>query len=193
MRVTYKAHHALTASGKNHPQAPPLHVHFIQSESFQVLSGCVGTTEGYDVQDIIWTPSMTTTPHEITPNIPHKFWPVPDCEEDSTILLWAHPDGSDEDMDRIFFGNLLRYMSDVHAKKVTMDPFRMMLMQHETASALVMFPTATWLGSLRWWIPWKLQAFAAAVADWRGTGAVMKEYTDEEDWVRMNAGKKKIL
>ena len=117
MRSTYKASHPLTASGKSHPQSPPLHLHFKQFESFRVLSGAIGTTEGYSLEDRINTPETTKIAHQIPPNIPHTFWPVAGLTEDTVILLWAHPDGGDADMDKVFFGNILRYLSDVHEKR----------------------------------------------------------------------------
>ncbi|KAF2629786.1 hypothetical protein BU25DRAFT_420041 [Macroventuria anomochaeta] len=36
--------------GKSHPQAPPLHLHFLQPETFLVTKGTFNTTIGYDLQ-----------------------------------------------------------------------------------------------------------------------------------------------
>jgi hypothetical protein len=46
----------------------------------------------------------------------------------------------------------------------------------------VLFPTAWWLGPLRWWVPWHLQGAVAWVGKCCGYKALMKEYTMEEDW-----------
>ena len=54
---------------------------------------------------------------------------MPDSPEDTTLLVWAHPDNTDEMMDRVFFKNLLMYVSDVHEKKVGLNPFQIMLTQ----------------------------------------------------------------
>jgi hypothetical protein len=54
--------------------------------------------------------------------------------------------------------------------------------RHATASALVMLPRWKWLGPLRWWLPWKLQAGFAWVARLMGYRALLKEYTPEEEW-----------
>jgi hypothetical protein len=98
-----------------------------QSETFQILAGRVGTTLGYPLTDTIWTP--TDPPHKIPPWQPHSFWPVPDSTEDAVLLVWAHPSNPPEAMDRVFFTNILRYVSDVHEKKVGLDVLQVMLMQ----------------------------------------------------------------
>jgi hypothetical protein len=58
MRCTYVSptENPLNAKGRAHPQSPPLHLHFDQSESFLVAQGEVCTTEGYDVEERTWTP-----------------------------------------------------------------------------------------------------------------------------------------
>jgi hypothetical protein len=55
MRATYRGGHDLISLGNNHPQAPPLHTHFPQSESFFVKDGAVGTTTTYDAIDTTHT------------------------------------------------------------------------------------------------------------------------------------------
>jgi hypothetical protein len=58
MRCTYvsPAENPLNTKGRAHPQSPPLHLHFDQSESFLVAQGEVCTTEGYGVEERTWTP-----------------------------------------------------------------------------------------------------------------------------------------
>lgn len=93
------------------------------------------TTEEYSLIKRVSTPK--DGPQEIKPYLPHTFYPVADSTEDSVILIWAHPDNVDEVMDRVFFSNLLMYVSDVHEKKVSLSPFQIMLTQHVSATALV--------------------------------------------------------
>ncbi|KAL4762790.1 uncharacterized protein BDW70DRAFT_158398 [Aspergillus foveolatus] len=95
MRATYVGGHELTKQGKDHPQAPPLHLHFAQFESFIVERGAVGTSTTYEVLDTVHTvsanypqaggrpalspavPSRTADGvTEIPSWKPHKFWPV---------------------------------------------------------------------------------------------------------------------
>jgi hypothetical protein len=57
-----------------------------------------------------------------------------------------------------------------------------MIYRHATASALVLFPTAQWLGPLRWWVPWILQSAVANVGLSCGYRPLMEEYTPREDW-----------
>jgi len=55
--------------------------------------------------------------------------PITESTEDAITLMWAHPDNVDEMMDRVFFANLLIYHSDVHEKRVSLNPFQIMLTQ----------------------------------------------------------------
>ena len=43
-----------------------------------------------------------------------------------------------------------------------------------------MFPSATWMGSLRWQIPWLLQAGVAHVASYFGYTPEIKKYMLDE-------------
>jgi hypothetical protein len=98
-----------------------------------VLSGEVGTSTTWDDVDTIHTPQNTgvSNPHHIPPWIPHRFWPSPNATEDTTILVWAHPNPKDMDdkMDRYFFTCLLRYISDVSEKKEQLSLLKVMLIQ----------------------------------------------------------------
>ncbi|GAM41091.1 hypothetical protein TCE0_041f13952 [Talaromyces pinophilus] len=190
MRATYKHDHPLCKKGAAHPQTPPLHLHFSQSETFEVLQGKIATVEGWSVTKRIWTPEDEQ--HEIKPWVPHSFQPVPDSTEDTIILVWAHPEDVDEMMDRVFFKNLLMYVSDVHEKKVSLNPFQIMLTQHVAATALVWFPTATWLGPLRWWVPWKVQAGFALAGRLLGLTPTMKKYTSDEEFAAFQKGNKSL-
>jgi len=48
--------------------------------------------------------------------------------------------------------------------------------RQENDAALVMFPSAWWLGSLRWRIPYLIQAVVAAVARAMGKTALTENY-----------------
>ncbi|KAL4874378.1 hypothetical protein BJY04DRAFT_17490 [Aspergillus karnatakaensis] len=108
-RATYKGDHELMKLGKSHPQAPPLHIHFAQSESFLVTAGAVGTTTTYNLIDTVHTPSASynqvTPPSGLSPPIPsrnasgevaippwtpHNFWPVA-----PTHPFWSTPEGKE--------------------------------------------------------------------------------------------------
>ncbi|KAK5467854.1 hypothetical protein LTS15_000827 [Exophiala xenobiotica] len=173
-------------------QSPPLHIHFQQSETFSVVRGSIGTTTTYSAIDTIHTPHDTTTtgaatkPHEIAPWVPHSFWPDPNASQDTTILVWAHPnpDDMDEKMDRLFFQNLLMYVSDVAEGKEKLSLLQVMLTQ------------AWFLGPLRWWIPYQFQALCAVMARWAGMKPFIKKYMSEREWEevqeRMNNGGGKV-
>jgi hypothetical protein len=153
--------------------------------------------------------------------MPHAFYPCDDTKEDTVFLVWAHPsdDGMDDKMDHLFFQTLFGYISDVHDKKEKMSILQVMLMQyvsfwldgmspnrasltlhvvksrHRTATALIMFPRASFLGPLRWWIPWKLQAMCATLAIWAGKKPLIEKYMSPQDWSEVQeriGGKKSV-
>ncbi|KAJ9615584.1 hypothetical protein H2200_001659 [Cladophialophora chaetospira] len=167
-------------------QSPPLHLHFQQAESFIVLSGEIGTTTTYSRIDTIHTPENTppSRPHNIPPWGPHRFWPSPNATEDTTIMVWAHPNPTDmeDKMDRLFFQCLLFYVSDISEKKAPLSLLQVMIMQHFSATALIMFPNLWILGPLRWWIPWIFQCICAHIAMWMGYKPLMKKYMSQEEW-----------
>ncbi|KAL4789499.1 hypothetical protein BDV19DRAFT_374022 [Aspergillus venezuelensis] len=92
MRATYVGGHESLKMGKQHPQAPPLHIHFAQWESFIIERGAIGTTSTWDTVDTIHTTSANHVQGSISPSrlpardedgatniapwVPHKFWPV---------------------------------------------------------------------------------------------------------------------
>ncbi|KAH8645504.1 hypothetical protein BX600DRAFT_534511 [Xylariales sp. PMI_506] len=200
-KATYKRGHPLLKKGKAHPQSPPLHLHFNQAESFAVLSGRFGTTAnhreggglGAVVDEIHDKASTISSPHTFEPWTPHKFWPIPDVDEDTSMLLWATPEGKFPPMmDDAFFVTLLSLLSDVSAGKVPLDLGLILLNQHESESTAVIFPGAWWLGPLRWFIPWALQATIAAIARWQGKKGLVEEYVRPEDWKAYNERKKTL-
>lgn len=55
---------------------------------------------------------------------------------------------------------------------------------------MVWFPTTTWLGALRWWLPWKMQAAFALVGRLMGLTPMMKRYTSEEEFAEIERAKR---
>ena len=55
---------------------------------------------------------------------------------------------------------------------------------------MIWFPTATWLGALRWWVPWKVQALFATVGRFVGLTPMMKRYTSEEEFAEIQKAKR---
>lgn len=129
MRFTYKAGNPTLKLGKKHPLVPPLHLHWSQIESFQVVQGSFGVTYGYDLKDIILTPS--NTPFDIERWVPHTVWPDPataTSSEDAVALLWAHPD-CENSIDHVFFESLFRYLDECHREKKNPNLFQMVVTQ----------------------------------------------------------------
>ncbi|KAL4876820.1 hypothetical protein BJY04DRAFT_199300 [Aspergillus karnatakaensis] len=211
MRATYVGGHEHTKQGKKHPQAPPLHLHFSQSESFIIEAGAIGTTTTWGTIDTIHTtkvnhiqgtPSPKLNPPvpyrtaeevtEIPPWTPHNFWPVspdhpfwttPEGQQyeatlpngrnsDSTLLIWGHPRTTNgppsgkltsdfpPDMDAAFFLALLGLVDGISSKRVDMTAglgVKLMGLQTASASSMLICPTASWMGPLRWMVPWYAQ------------------------------------
>ena len=127
MRAIYIASSPLSKLGKKHPQSPPLHLHFDQSESFLIAQGKIGTTESWSATDHIWTKESGV--REITPWLPHTFFPVADSTEDAIFYIWAHPESVDDPMDWLFFRNILMLVDDMMSGKRKMNPLQLFLMQ----------------------------------------------------------------
>lgn len=127
MRTTFKASNPVTKTGKKHPQSPPLHLHFDQVESFEVIKGSICTTQGYECRDLVHKPEDG----EVVLNayVPHTFWPDPNCDEDAVLLLWTWPKDTGYDMDVVFFRCLLMYLSDVYEGKRSLNLLRLMYLQ----------------------------------------------------------------
>lgn len=180
LRVTYKVSHPLVRKGKAYVQVPPLHLHFTQTETFKILRGNLGVSLGYDRVDHILGPEDEA--FDIIPMVPHFPYPVvrDGDDEDIVVLLWAHPGEVDNPMDDLFFEHLFRYLSRCHESGTMPSLLQVMLMQHKTDSALVMCPGWTGAGSLRWWIPWKLQGGIAWIAEALGYKPLLKEYMKDE-------------
>lgn len=187
--------------GKKHAHVPPLHAHFSQIETFQVIQGSLGVTIGYDQKDTILSPA--NTPFNIERWVPHTVWPDPETtaviEEDTVALLWAHPD-VENSMDHVFFEHLFRYLDECHVEKKMPDLVQMLVSQsvtfllnswrhdetnackrrHATDSTLVILPGASFLGPLRWWLPWAIQSGISFVGKTLGYTPEMKKYMKDQ-------------
>ncbi|KAI5362528.1 putative rmlC-like cupin domain superfamily, rmlC-like jelly roll protein [Septoria linicola] len=162
LRITYTGNDPLLQKGRGHPLVPPLHLHFKQSETFKVIQGQMAAVVGYDEKEVIIS-SEDEKPYEIRPYTPH----TPYCyggDVDTIVLIRAHPAKDEDLLGALFFEHLFRHLDEAHRARKAPDVVQVMVMQHATDSALVMFPSAWFLGSLRWVIPWALQASVAKVA-----------------------------
>ena len=64
--------------------------------------------------------------------------------------------------------------------------------RHVSATALVWFPTAKFLGPLRWWVPWKVQGAFAAAARLLGYQPLLEKYTPAAEWAKIQQAKKTV-
>jgi hypothetical protein len=80
----------------------------------------------WSMSDRIVTPADGV--QQIASWTPHTLWPVPDANEDTVLLLWAHPKKGDDDMDHLFFETLFRYTDEAH-NGAWLDPLQMFLLK----------------------------------------------------------------
>ncbi|KAL4966689.1 uncharacterized protein BDV14DRAFT_198811 [Aspergillus stella-maris] len=208
MRATYVGGHESLKLGKQHPQAPPLHIHFAQWESFIIEKGAIGTTSTWDTIDTIHTtnanhvqgcisPSSLPARDDegatnISPWVPHQFWPLaPDHSFWTTTEGVAYEaslpnartltSSFPPDMDAAFFLAILALTDAMMSKRVPMTPAvaaNMFALQTASDSALLIAPNARWLGPLRWIVPWYAQQAMEVVRKVLGGRDVVKLVED---------------
>ncbi|PPJ50977.1 hypothetical protein CBER1_06844 [Cercospora berteroae] len=129
-----------------------------QTETFNVIQGEMAIVTGWKEEEKILRPN--NTPIDVKPMLPH----TPYCyggDEDTIVLIRAHPAAENDPLGAVFFEHLFRLLDEAHRAKKVPDVIQVMVMQHATDSALIMFPSVSWLGSLRWQIPWLFQGALA--------------------------------
>ncbi|KAF2215464.1 hypothetical protein CERZMDRAFT_94873 [Cercospora zeae-maydis SCOH1-5] len=144
-----------------------------QTETFKVLQGEMAVVRGWDEEEFILRPE--NTPFDVKAWEPH----TPYCyggDEDTIVLIRAHPPADDDPLGAVFFEHLFRLLDEAHRAKMAPDLVQVMVMQHATDSALIMFPSVRLLGSLRWRIPWLLQGAIAYVGGLLGYTPEIKRF-----------------
>lgn len=94
-------------------QAPPLHIHFDQTETFKVLQGQMAVAIGYDQREVVLRPD--NTPFDVPPMLPHSPYPHMDASkisEDTVVIVRAHPGGVGEPLDDAFFEDLFKHLDE---------------------------------------------------------------------------------
>lgn len=136
-------------------------MHLDQTEVFHVQQGRWGATSGWDKRDTILTAGKTFA---VPPMLPHTVWPVSCDNEDTILYVVAQPRGVPKPLNNEFFDGLLGYLSMLHDTKQTPDILQLVLANHEARSTNVMLPGWSFLGPLRWWVPYRLEGAVAALA-----------------------------
>lgn len=128
IRTTFKGPHPLRtiSNAKQHPLTPPMHLHFDQTETFQILQGRFGITLGWDAEEHILTPE--DGPFDVPPWAPHFPWPL-GGNEDVIGLMWAHPKKSEDALDGMFFEQLFRSSDESRRQGKPVDMLQMIVLQ----------------------------------------------------------------
>ncbi|KAL4949700.1 hypothetical protein BDW69DRAFT_197871 [Aspergillus filifer] len=168
MRATYMGEHEAFKMGKQHPQAPPLHIHFAHHTiSTNYVQGS-SPSSNIPVQDGDGATNIAAwVPHQLWPVAPdYPFWSttegiayeasLPDAgTSDSTLLLWGHPKTN-----TAFFLAILALTDAMMLKRVAITSAvaaNMFASQTASDMALLIAPNAWWLGPLRWVVLWYAQ------------------------------------
>ena len=102
-------------------------------------------------------------------------------------------------MDLLFFRNVVLLASDMHEGKLkaqsAMSAFgalgSIFALQEASDSALVWLPSLSFLGGLRWWVPWKVQQGISTL--WSLSGGrkdgLTEAYSLKREWERLTQTK----
>ncbi|KAI9154972.1 putative oxidoreductase virH [Paramyrothecium foliicola] len=160
IRETHYIDNPVVKSGKS---GPPLHIHLLQNEYFQVEQGILAVHRNGEVvvatkeDGIIEVPAGTR----------HRFWAHHTGKEDLIFKVWARPQGLDRGFDEIFIRHLIGYLRD--CQKCNLEPSVFQLMLFAESSATVATPS--------FWVPtFVLKSVQYALA--YGIGGFVLGYKD---------------
>ncbi|EED21268.1 conserved hypothetical protein [Talaromyces stipitatus ATCC 10500] len=140
---------------KDGHSGPPLHIHWKQTEYFQVEQGVIGIHKNGKQLKITKDDGIVTVPAGTR----HKFWSHESNQEDLIFKVWAEPQGLDNSFDEKFIRNLIGYQRDCY--KANMQPSIFQL-------ALISYDSAT-LATPPFWVPiWLLSVVQYVMAYWVG-------------------------
>ncbi|EGR47103.1 uncharacterized protein TRIREDRAFT_109353, partial [Trichoderma reesei QM6a] len=129
------------------------HIHWKQSEYFQVEKGVIGIhRNGKEIRatkddGVIEVPAGT------------RFWSHPSNQEDLVFKVWAEPQGLDNSFDERFIRNLIGYQRDCHSAQLAPSVFQLMLICYDCAT----------LATPPFWMPlWLLGSLQYILAYWVG-------------------------
>ncbi|KAL7898969.1 hypothetical protein HDV63DRAFT_379274 [Trichoderma sp. SZMC 28014] len=153
--VVKETHYINNPLVKKGLSGPPLHIHWKQSEYFQVEQGVIGIHKnGKEIRatkddGIIEVPAGTR----------HKFWSHASNTEDLVFKVWAEPQGLDNSFDERFIRNLIGYQADCYRAKMAPSVFQLALISYDCAT----------LATPPFWMPlWLLASVQYVLAYWVG-------------------------
>ncbi|GAP88224.1 hypothetical protein SAMD00023353_3000140 [Rosellinia necatrix] len=126
---------------KTGQSGPPLHLHLLQDEYFQVEQGILGVI--LDGKQRVVTKDDGILKIGIGQR--HRFWSHPSAEESLVFRAWADPcKDVDHILDINFLRNIAGYLADCHATGLSPSMFQLMLFYHD-ASSLLCPPFIDWM------------------------------------------------
>ncbi|KAI1377705.1 hypothetical protein F4677DRAFT_415280 [Hypoxylon crocopeplum] len=142
---------------------PPLHIHLLQSEYFEVEKGVIGIHR--NGQDLVVTKDDGIV--KVPAGTRHRFWAHASSQEDLVFKVWAEPQGLDHGFDEKFVRNLVGYQRD--CQEANLEPSVLQLILFACGSATVATPP--------FWVPiWILKLVNYVLA--YGIGVALLGYEE---------------
>ncbi|KAI5918412.1 hypothetical protein F4810DRAFT_725716 [Camillea tinctor] len=165
LRETHFVDNPIVRAGKS---GPPLHIHLLQDEYFQVESGVLGAITDNKQHAITKDDGVLC----IKAGTRHRFWSASPTES-LVFHGWANPQDKQNILDENFLRNLQGYMADCHREGLKPSIFQLALFSYEAST----------LGTPPFWVPMSiLIAVNHVLAYWIAAGllgykASYPEYT----------------
>ncbi|KAF2685187.1 hypothetical protein K458DRAFT_365440 [Lentithecium fluviatile CBS 122367] len=160
---------------------PLLHIHWLQTEYFQVEQGVIGIMK--NEKEVVATKDDGIV--EIPAGTRHRFWAHASGNEDLIFKVWAEPQGLDHSFDENFLRNFVGYQHDCQKENLTPSVFQLMLMSYNSST----------IATPPFWMPiWILKSVHYVLAVWVGAGllgyeASYPEYNSTDEGQSRNAKK----
>ncbi|KAF2644247.1 hypothetical protein P280DRAFT_466909 [Massarina eburnea CBS 473.64] len=134
---------------------PLLHIHWLQTEYFQVEQGVIGIMK--NEKEVVATQEDGIV--KIPPGTRHRFWAHSSGTEDLIFKVWAEPQGLNNSFDENFLRNFVGYQRDCQKENITPSVFQLMLMSYYSST----------IATPPFWMPiWILISVQYVLAVWVG-------------------------
>ncbi|KAF2177778.1 hypothetical protein K469DRAFT_719540 [Zopfia rhizophila CBS 207.26] len=154
VRETHYIDNPLVKAGLS---GPPLHIHFLQSEFFEVQQGTLGVVKNGKEHVITKADGKVTIPRGTR----HRFWAHPSGTEDLIFNVWTEPQEIDHSFDINFLRNFIGYLADCTRQNIKPSFFQVVLICYDAGTVL----------TPGFWVPlWFLKLLHYVAAYWVAVG-----------------------
>ncbi|KAI2618203.1 hypothetical protein GGR54DRAFT_640772 [Hypoxylon sp. NC1633] len=136
---------------------PPLHIHWKQTEFFEVQQGVLGVMKNEKAHVI----TKDDGPVVIPPGTRHRFWAHESNVEDLIFKVRTEPQDLDRSFDENFLRNFVGYVRDCRKESLKPSIFQIILMAYNSGTVV----------SPPFWVPiWSLRLMHYILASWVAAG-----------------------